>query len=150
MKIVTLLWLIAVMLMAACSQNSDNKTATVSEEMENSKPETEEVKIENLLRDTLEITEGVEVIISYVELPKNTTLPYHYHPGEEFAYLLHGSGDLLLKDQGQKSIKAGQAGKVPLRVVHSFTSGNEGAKIVVFRVHEQGQPDRIMAEEEME
>ncbi|MDN3667993.1 cupin domain-containing protein [Echinicola jeungdonensis] len=90
------------------------------------------------------------MIISYVEIPKNTTLPYHYHPGEEFAYLLHGSGDLYLKGNEQKNIKAGQAEKVPLKAIHSFTSGNEGAKMVVFRVHQQGQPDRIMVGEDKE
>jgi quercetin dioxygenase-like cupin family protein len=107
----------------------------------------ENLKIENLLRETLELSEDIEVIVSYVEVPKATTLPYHYHPGEEFAFLLEGSGELILKDKSKTIIKAGEAGKVPLKHVHSFSTTKESAKMVVFRVHEKGQPDRILVEE---
>lgn len=106
----------------------------------------QEFKIENLLRDSLELTEGIEVIMSYVEIPKATTLPFHYHPGEEFAYILEGSGELLLEDQNKIPMKAGEAGKVPLKQTHSFSTLNEGAKLLVFRVHEKGQPDRILVD----
>ena len=104
----------------------------------------QELKVENLLRDSLELAEGIEVIMSYVEIPKATTLPFHYHPGEEFASILEGSGELLLEDQTKIPMKAGEAGKVPLKQTHSFSTLNEGARLVVFRVHEKGQPDRIL------
>lgn len=105
-----------------------------------------ELKIQNLLRDSLQLIDGIEVIISYVEVPKNTTLPFHYHPGEEFAYIIEGSGELILKDETKHKINAGEAGKVPLKKVHSFSTSDESAKLVVFRVHEKGQPDRILVE----
>ena len=38
-----------------------------------------EVKLTNLLRTELEITEGIEVIVSRIEIPAGTTLPTHYH-----------------------------------------------------------------------
>ena len=43
-------------------------------------------------------------------------------------------------------IKAGETAKVPLRHVHSFSSLDEDVKAVVFRVHEEGQPDRTLVE----
>ena len=122
---------------------------TESQEMENAEVNEnaiEEVKIENLLRESLELTEGVEVVMSYLELPKNTTLPSHYHPGEEFVFMLKGSGELSLKDQSKILLKAGDAVKVPLKHIHSFSTLEEDAKAVVFRVHEKGQPDRILIE----
>ncbi|MDN3667992.1 hypothetical protein QWY93_01370 [Echinicola jeungdonensis] len=57
MKIVQLIWLPMAFWIAACSQSTDNKATSGSEILETNKPEPEEVKIENLLRDTLEITE---------------------------------------------------------------------------------------------
>ena len=135
-----------ILFLSACSSESETQpvVAGIGEALEE---EIKELKIENLLRDTLELSSGIEVIMSYVEVPKATTLPYHFHPGEEFAYLLEGSGELILKDKSKSTIKAGEAGKVPLKQVHSFSTTDEGAKMVVFRVHEQGQPDRILVEE---
>ena len=37
------------------------------------------------MKESLALAEGVEVVMSRVEVPKNTTLPLHFHPGEEFA-----------------------------------------------------------------
>lgn len=37
--------------------------------------------------------------------------------------------------------------KVPLKQVHTAVTGDEGATILVFRVHEQGQPERIPVED---
>ena len=104
------------------------------------------LKINNVLRDSLGLREGVEVIVSYLEIPKNTTLPTHFHPGEEFVYMLEGSGELVLNKESKITVKAGDAVKVPLKNVHSFSTFDEAARAVVFRVHEKGQPDRILIE----
>jgi len=108
--------------------------------------EIEKLKLEELLRDSLELHEGVEVIVSYLEVPKNTTLPTHYHPGEEFVHILTGSGELTLEGQEPKVISAGETIKVPLKRHHSFSTLDESATAIVFRVHENGQPERIMVE----
>lgn len=105
-----------------------------------------EFKVIDLLRDTIGLAEGVEVIMTYVEIPENTPLPAHYHPGEEFVYVIEGSGVLILNDQDTLRAKAGDSYKVPLRAEHGFYSEDEGVKVVVFRVHEKGQPDRILIE----
>ena len=141
-KIVTFTFLIALFL-TGCSNNTEPAKTDIPE------PEEDEItalKIDNLLRDSLELTEGVEVVMSYLEIPKNTTLPAHYHPGEEFVYMLKGSGELSLKDKSKMIVKAGEVVKVPLKHVHSFSTFDEEAKAVVFRVHEKGQPDRILVE----
>ena len=141
-KIVTFTFFIALFL-TGCSNNTEPAKTDIPELEED---EITALKIDNLLRDSLELTEGVEVVMSYLEIPKNTTLPAHYHPGEEFVYLIQGSGELTLKDQSKIIVKAGETAKVPLRYVHSFSSLNEDVKGVVFRVHEKGQPDRILVE----
>ena len=138
--------LFVILFLSACSGEMETKSE-VAAVVETVEEEIKALKFEDLLRDTLELSSGIEVIMSYVEVPKATTLPYHYHPGEEFAYLLEGSGELILKDKSRSTIKAGEAGKVPLKQVHSFSTTDEGAKMVVFRVHEKGQPDRVLVEQ---
>jgi quercetin dioxygenase-like cupin family protein len=132
-----------VFILAGCESNNQPIKQEKSETVEQT---IQELKIENLLRDSLELAEGIEIVMSYVEVPKGTTLPFHYHPGEEFAYILEGSGELLFEDKTKIPMRAGQAGKVPLKQTHSFSTLNEGAKLVVFRVHEKGQPDRILVD----
>ncbi len=105
-----------------------------------------EFKSVNLLRDTIGLAAGVEVIMTYVEIPANTPLQDHYHPGEEFVYVIEGSGVLILNDQDTLRAKTGDSYKVPLKAKHGFYSEDAGVKVVVFRVHEKGQPDRVLVE----
>ena len=104
-------------------------------------------EIQNLLTNTLEGSDGLEVIVSHVSLPPNVTLPKHWHPGEEIAYMLQGSVTLLLDGESEKEITAGEVGIVPLKALHTARSGDEGATIIVFRVHQEGQPGRILVDE---
>jgi quercetin dioxygenase-like cupin family protein len=111
----------------------------VSQTVHAGKPE-----IKNLMTSALEGAEGLEVIVSHVALPPNVTLPTHWHPGEEIAYVLKGSVTLLLDGEMERTISEGETGTVPLKRVHTARSGPKGAIIVVFRVHEQGQPGRVL------
>ena len=105
------------------------------------------LKIVNLMTSQLELVEGTEVVVSYVEIPANTTLPKHWHPGEEFVYVLAGSEILWQKEKPDVHLKKGDVFKVPLRQIHTAITGEEGATILVFRVHEKGQPVRVNVEQ---
>jgi quercetin dioxygenase-like cupin family protein len=104
------------------------------------------LKIDNILTSQLELVEGTEVVVSHVEIPANTTLPKHWHPGEEFVYVLEGSEVLWQKDKPDVRLKKGDVFKVPLRQIHTATTGEEGVTVLVFRVHEKGQPVRVNVE----
>ena len=99
--------------------------------------------LDNLLRSPLEGVDGTEVIVSRVSIPPNTTLPAHWHPGEEFAYVLEGSATLWLDGKRSVTSREGEVVKVPLKRVHAAVTGDEGVELVVFRIHEQGQPERV-------
>jgi len=105
-----------------------------------------EVKLETLLATELERVEGTEVIVSRVTLPPNAALPKHRHPGEEFGYVLEGSAVFSMEGEADRTIAKGDVARVPLRRVHSVRSGDEGATILVFRVHEKGMPERMPAD----
>jgi quercetin dioxygenase-like cupin family protein len=103
-------------------------------------------KLETLMTQALEGADGMEVIMSRVTLPPNTALPKHWHPGEEFAYILDGTLTLWREGEDDLVAHAGDVGMVPLKQVHTAITGEEGATVLVFRVHEQGQPERVLIE----
>ena len=105
-----------------------------------------EVQLETLMKTELEGVKGTEVIVSKVRIPANTALPKHWHPGEEFVYILEGSVTLWQKGKDNISGKKGEVIKVPLKQIHTGITGEEGVTLLVFRVHEQGKPERVKAE----
>lgn len=106
----------------------------------------EGLEIDNLFTDELELVEGTEVVVSRVVIPANTMLPKHWHPGEEFVYILEGSGILWQEGKEDVVLKAGDVYKVPLKQVHTAKTLDEGVTILVFRVHEKGKPVRVNVE----
>jgi quercetin dioxygenase-like cupin family protein len=108
----------------------------------------EGLKLETLLEAVLEGVEGTEIIVSKVTLPPNTSLPKHWHPGEEFAYVLEGSVTLWQKGKQDIVAKAGDVVKIPLKQVHTAITQDEAATVLVFRVHEQGQPERVPVQDD--
>lgn len=102
-----------------------------------------ELKLENLMKSQLEGVSGTEVIVSRVTIPPNTSLPRHWHPGEEFAYVLDGSVTLWQKGKDNIVGKKGDVVKVPLKQIHTAVTKEEAVTLLVFRVHEQGMPERI-------
>lgn len=128
-------FLVASMAMASAAHEDDGQTTV-------DKPE-----INSLMTRALEGVDGVEVILSHVALPANADLPKHWHPGEEFAYVLRGSVTLSLDGQDDKVFSQGEAGVIPLKRIHSARAGSEGVTVLVFRIHEQGKPERVLIEE---
>ena len=104
-------------------------------------------KFADLGRDLLE-TADLEVVTSLVELPPSLQLPTHRHPGEEFAYVVEGG--IHYWQQGAEDeiyMAAGSFAKVPLNAVHYIrTDDTQGAKLVVFRVHTPGAPERELVD----
>lgn len=104
------------------------------------------LKLENLLRQQFndEFIDGREVIVAYVEVPPNTTMQRHWHPGEEFHYYLEGEVEIAI--DGRPSIigTPGTVGHVPFKAMHTAITGDEGARLIVFRVHTEGEPVRYL------
>ena len=99
-----------------------------------------------LLSGELARVEDTEFVVSRVQIPPNMSLPKHWHPGEEFVYVISGRVTLWQKDKGELVFAAGDAAKVPLKQIHTARTGDEGAELVVFRVHEKGKPERVLIE----
>lgn len=98
-----------------------------------------------VLRSPLAGTPGVEVIVSDVVIPPNGQVARHYHPGEEFLYLIEGTAIHVEEGKADLPLKPGDSYAIPPRAIHSPKGGPEGARAIVFRVHVAGQPERIEA-----
>jgi quercetin dioxygenase-like cupin family protein len=108
-----------------------------------SKPEP---KMENLFQKALakEFTPGREVIVSLVEVPPNTTMERHWHPGEEFHYCLEGETELVVDGQPTVLETPGKVSHVPYKKMHTVVTKKKGVKLLVFRVHTKGKPVRYL------
>ena len=104
------------------------------------------VQVENLLRESIAGVEGKEVIVSRVSFPPHTELPWHWHPGEEFFYVIEGSVTLKRKGFSDSYTKEGDAQKIAAEVIHTGQTGEQGAELVIFRVHSAGQPERYLVD----
>jgi quercetin dioxygenase-like cupin family protein len=102
--------------------------------------------LETLLTAQLDGAEGTEVIVSRVEIPPNTNLPKHWHPGEEFAYVLEGLAILRRDGKADLAISKGEVVKISLKEIHTAVTTDQGATILVFRVHEHGKPERVLVD----
>jgi len=104
------------------------------------------VQAENLLRESIVGVEGKEIIVSRVSFPPHTELPWHWHPGEEFFYVIEGS--VTLKRRGEPDLPAaqGDAQKIAPQIIHTGSTGEQGAELVIFRVHAAGEPERYLVD----
>jgi quercetin dioxygenase-like cupin family protein len=100
-----------------------------------------------MMRAPIQAAPGLEVIISDVVIPPHASVPWHYHPGEEFVYVIEGSAIHREENQPDIVLTSGDTYVIRPEARHSPVGGPTGARAVVFRVHVAGQPERILAGE---
>ena len=100
-----------------------------------------------MLRAALSASDELEVIISDVVIPPGGSVPKHYHPGEEFLYVIEGSAFHREAGKPDQILSAGDAYVIPPQAAHNPKGGPEGARAIVFRVHTKGEPERILVED---
>ena len=108
--------------------------------------QTASVQAENLLRESIAGVEGKEIIVSRVSFPPHTELPWHWHPGEEFFYVIEGSVTLKRRGEPDLPTTQGDAQKIAPQIIHTGSTGKQGAELVIFRVHAAGEPERYLVD----
>ena len=81
-----------------------------------------------------------ETVMAVVEVPANTDVARHTHPGPETDYVLEGDLILNVEGVGPKTYKAGDSFYVPAGVVHGGKSGPNGIKFIGVYIVEKGKP----------
>jgi len=95
-----------------------------------------------LLKTDLKGLEGKEAVVVLAELAPGASAGKHYHPGNEFNYVLEGSGVLEIDGKPPITLQAGGTHHIQPREVHDArnTSATDPLKILVFWVTDKGQP----------
>jgi quercetin dioxygenase-like cupin family protein len=81
-----------------------------------------------------------ETVVAVIEIPANTDVARHTHPGPETDYVLEGEVNLVMGDQPAKTYKAGDSFYIPQGTPHGGKSGPAGAKLLGTYVVEKGKP----------
>ncbi len=100
------------------------------------------------LRAGITAAPGLEVIISDVTIPPNAEVARHYHPGEEYLYILDGSAIHVEAGQDNRLLQVGDTYVIAPEAEHAPYAGPEGVRAIVVRIHTAGQPERILVEDE--
>ena len=95
-----------------------------------------------VLRSKVRVADDLEVIISNVFIPSGAQVPRHYHPGEEFLYVVRGSAVHVEEGQADRVLLAGDAYVIPPEAIHAPYGGPNGGHAIVFRLHVEGQEER--------
>ena len=141
------LLLATILLVSACNSANDSPNENSAEPVTNKRPPPGS---NQMMRAPVTVAEGLEVIISDVVIPPNTTVPRHYHPGEEFLYVLEGSAVHVEEGQPDRILSVGDTYVIPPRAIHSPRGGPDGARAVVFRLHVEGKEERVLVPDDSE
>ncbi len=102
----------------------------------------EAVKSTELIRKDLGEMKGKEGVLFRTELAPGGAGPKHFHPGNEFVYVVKGSGILEAQGKPPLPVKAGDTFYQPPKQVHVFknASATDPAEVVVFLIVDKGKP----------
>jgi quercetin dioxygenase-like cupin family protein len=102
----------------------------------------EPVKRTVLLKTDLAGTAGREGVVWVIEIAPGAATGKHYHPGQEFVYVLEGAGHTEVEGRPPVTVEAGQALYLPPGQVHNTTnaSATASAKALVVYVGPKSQP----------
>lgn len=102
-----------------------------------------------LSKTDLAVAPGMETVVLTVDGAPGLVGKKHYHPGDEFLYVVEGSLTLDVAGKGKVTLKKGETLHIPGRVVHLAINPSPAMpfKVVTFGVFEKGQPDTTIVGE---
>ncbi|WAT17304.1 cupin domain-containing protein [Aurantiacibacter sp. MUD11] len=86
------------------------------------------------------------LMVRDLRLPPDAVGATHYHPWEEYLYVIEGSAVLEMAGQERRTLLPGESFVIPARQVHTPIAGPEGVRAIVTRVHDADDPERVEVE----
>lgn len=100
-----------------------------------------------IFREATAAARGHELIVADLLLPANAVGEPHYHPWEEYLYVIEGAAILDIEGMEQRSLGAGESFVIPAEMAHTPKAGPDGIRAIVIRVHDEGDPVAVPAGE---
>ena len=88
---------------------------------------------------------GYELIVADLLLPADAVGEAHYHPWEEYLYVIDGSAVLDIDGMEPRTLQAGEHFVIARETVHTPRAGPDGVRAIIARVHKQGDPVMVPA-----
>lgn len=85
---------------------------------------------------------GHHLVMGDLVATPGMVIPRHRHSGEEFLYVIGGSGTVSIEGQPDVVLKAGQGVRIAPGAVHGGVAGSAGMRAVSSWVVVDGQPLR--------
>lgn len=94
-----------------------------------------------LLRTQLGADPSLEVVVVHGEFAPGASTGRHTHPGDEYAYVIEGTLELLVDGREPRRVNAGEAYHNPRGVVHETRNGGERvARVASTFIVDRGPP----------
>lgn len=90
---------------------------------------------------------GHRLVVDDLRLPPDAVGPAHYHPWEEYLYVIEGSAVLDMVGRDSRTLMPGESVVIPARQVHIPRAGPDGVRGIVVRVHDLADPIRVEVDE---
>lgn len=81
-----------------------------------------------------------EVVMLLIEVPANTRVGRHTHPGKVAGYVVEGTYTIEIDGQPPKALKANDSLEVPSGAVHDEFTTDKPAKLIGVFTIEKGKP----------
>ncbi|MGH8177781.1 MAG: cupin domain-containing protein [Steroidobacter sp.] len=81
-----------------------------------------------------------EVVLVLVEVPADTSVGRHTHPGTVVGYVIEGEYTMLIDGKAPQALRTGESLEVPGGVVHDERTGDKPAKLLAAFTVEKGKP----------
>ena len=81
-----------------------------------------------------------EVVFVLVEVPANTSVGRHTHPGSVIGYVIEGTYTMMIDGRPSATLQPGESLEVPSGAIHDERSGRSPAKLIAVFTVEKGKP----------
>ena len=103
---------------------------------------------ENLVTSRLNVCDDANIVISYFEGPPGVDIPKHYHPGDEYVYMIEGSLVFWQEGHPDSLLKKGDLFKVPPMQNHTAILNRESVKCLIIDLYREGDPLMVNVDDE--
>ncbi len=100
-----------------------------------------------VLEGHIDAAPGHHLVMGDLVATPGMVIPRHTHSGEEFLYVIGGTGTLSMEGEADVQLAAGKGVRIPAGAVHGGVAGEDGLRAVSTWIVVNGQPLRTAAPE---
>ena len=141
--------IVPVLLLAGCSGGAEQAEPAAADEPAALAIYEPDFGSNEIWHEETDAAPGHELIVADLRLPPDAVGETHWHPWNEYLYIIGGTAVLEIAGEEPRTLVAGDKVIIPRHAVHTPKAGPEGVRAIVSRVHVVGDPVTVPASEAM-